>query len=422
MSSANSAESWPDLVRQWQAALSYISEKSSSLPVSQVVVPLGDWLDLLLNPAHSSIIREERLHDLQLRFTRRWETVAMHMMSGQTEQMSHQILLDPSVDITGGRKPYGKELAHAFWSAVVALQNDMPTVEVLDVLPAQDDLLAHVRVMATLRGQSYLPVISYRPLVEAEWQAILAELPQMVDMTLAVEGVSLFWLLGTFVRDQSGRVDLQPEMGYQRPDPGTRVKPLRLILGTEYQKHGQWLANLAKAVEGQQRGSFDDLLAQVSLHRVTVQMLPGAEDYVFYDPETLDPVERDLSNRVARAKREPPKRPAIVLELDESEPAEPSPVAATLESTAEAVAAPLGAAPQPPTFEDLKQDAEWLRQKGELALEENKALAKKYLLASTLLDNSSVDVWMTLSRLASSEREKQAFLREAEKVLGRKQQ
>jgi hypothetical protein len=417
MSSANSAESWPDLVRQWQAAISYISEKSSSLPVSQVVAPLGDWLDLLLSPTHSSVMREERLHDLQLRFTRRWETVAMHMMTGQTERMSHQILLDPSVDITGGSKPYGKELAHAFWSAVAALQNDMPTVEVLDVLPTQDDLLAHVRVMATLRGQSYLPVISYRPLVEAEWQVILAELPQMVDVTLAVEGVSLFWLLGTFVRDQSGRVDLQPEISYQRPGPGTRVKPLRLILGTEYQKHGQWLANLAKAVEGQQRGSFDDLLAQVSLHRVTVQMLPGAEDYVFYDPETLDPVERDISNRVTRAKREPPQRPAILLGVDESEPAEPSPVAATPESTA----APLTTAPQLPTFEDLKQDAEWLRQKGQLALEENKALAKKYLLASTLLDNSSVDVWMTLSRLASSEREKQAFLREAEKVLGRKQ-
>ena len=421
MSSANSAESWPDLVRQWQAAISYISEKSSSLPVSQLVAPLGDWLDLLLSSVHSSIMREERLHDLQLRFTRRWETVAMHMMTGQTEQMSHQILRDPSVDITGGRKPYGKELAHAFWSAVAALQNDMPTVEVLDVLPAQDDLLAHVRVMATRRGQSYLPVISYRPLAEVEWQAILAELPQMVDVTLAVEGVSLFWLLGTFVRDQSGRVELQPEIGYQRPGPGTRVKPLRLILGTEYQKYGQWLGNLAKAVEGKQRRSSDDLLAQVPLHRVTVQMLPGAEDYVFYDPETLNPVEREISNRVARAKREPPQRPATLLKLDESEPAEPLPVAATLESTAEAVAEPLTAAPQPPTPEDLKQDPEWLRQKGQLVLEENKALAKKYLLASTLLDNSSVDVWMMLSRLASSEREKQAFLREAEKVLGRRQ-
>jgi hypothetical protein len=69
----------------------------------------------------------------------------------------------------------------------------------------------------------------------------------------------------------------------------------------------------------------------------------------------------------------------------------------------------------------LKQDAESLRQKGQLALEENKALARKYLLASTLLDNSSVDVWMTLSRLASSEKEKSVFLREAQKVIRRGQ-
>ena len=70
----------------------------------------------------------------------------------------------------------------------------------------------------------------------------------------------------------------------------------------------------------------------------------------------------------------------------------------------------------------MMQDAEWLRQKGQLALEQNTSLAKKYLLASTILDNSSVDVWMTLSRLASSDKEKSAFLREAQKVMKRKQE
>ena len=417
----NLSDPRPDLVRQWQTAISYISEKSASLPVSQVVVSLGDWLDLLLSPAHPSTMREERLRDLQLRFTRRWEIVAMHMMTGQTEQMGQQILLNPSLDITGGRKPYGQDLAHAFRLAVAALQNDGPTVEAPDVLPSHQDLFSHVRMMATFRGRTYLPVISYAPLAEVEWQAILAELPQMVDVTRAIEGVSLFWLLGTFVRDQSGRVDLRPEVSYQRPGPGTRVKPLRLILGTEYQKQGEWLGKLARAVEGRQRTPSRDLLDQVSLHRVTAQILPGVEDYVFHDPETLGPVEREISTRVSQAQREPRRRPAILLEPEEPGPSEPPPGTSTAESVAEMVAVPPTVPPYLPTLEDLKQDAEWLRQKGQLALEENRALAKKYLLASTLLDNSSVDVWMTLSRLASSEREKATFLREAEKVLGRGQ-
>ena len=426
MSTDNLPASWPELVQQWQAAMTYISEKTSSLPVSQVVTSLNEWLDLLLDPALSPTMRRDQVHDLQQRFTRRWEIVAMHMMSGQTEQMSQQILLDPSIDITKGIKPYGKDLAHAFWSAVAALQTDAPTMEASDVLPPHDDLRAHVRMMATRRGRSYLPVISYAPLVEVEWQIILQKLVRIVDITLAVEGVSLVWLLGTFVRDQSGHANLQPEISYQLAGPGTRIKPLRLILGTEYQKHGEWLGKLAKAVEGRQRRVHDDLLAQISLHPVSVQLFPGAEDYVLYDPASVSAVEREISNRVARAQREPRQKPAILLEAEpgKPEPAEsplPSPLPPAPEPVAGAVAMPQTAPLHPPTVEDLKQDAEWLRQKGQLALEQNKSLAKKYLLASTLLDNSSVDVWMTLSQLASSEREKAVFLREAEKILSRGQ-
>ena len=426
MSTDNLPASWPELVQQWQAAMAYISEKTSSLPVSQVVSSLSDWLDLLLNPALSPTMREDQVHDLQQRFTRRWEIVAMNMMSGQTKQMSQQILLDPSTDITRGKKPYGKDLADAFWSAVAALQNDAPTVEAPDVLPPHEDLRAHVRMVATRRGRYYLPVISYTPLIDTEWQAILPELPKMVDVTLAVEGVSLVWLQGTLVRDQAGRISLQPELSYQRAGPGTRIKPLRLILGTEYQKHGEWLGNLAKTVEERQQKMHDDLLAQISLHCVTMQLFPGVGDYLLYDPNDLSPVEREISNRVNRAEREPRQKPAILLEaeLDEFQPREPfpPPPPAISESVADTVLVPPVAPPRPPAAEDLMQDAERLRQKGQLALEQNKSLAKKYLLASTILDNSSVDVWMTLSRLASSDKEKSAFLREAQKVMKRKQE
>jgi hypothetical protein len=422
MSTDNLPASWPELVQQWHAAMAYISEKTSSLPVSQVVSSLSDWLDLLLNPALSQEMREDQLHDLQQLFTRRWEIGAMHMMSGQTKQMSQQILLDPSTDITQGKKPYGKDLAHAFWSAVAALQSDAPTVEAPDILPPHDDLRAHVRMMATRWGRFYLPVISYAPLVDTEWQAILQELPKLVDVTLAVEGVSLLWLLGTFVRDQTGRISLQPELSYQRAGPGTRIKSLRLILGTEYQKHGQWLGELAKAVEERQHKTHDDLVAQISLHCVTVQLFPGVGDYVLYDPEKLNSVEREISNRVSQAERKPRQKPVILLEgeYDEPELREPLPTPVS-EPVADMAATPLAASLRPPTSQDLTQDAEWLRQKGQLALEQDKSLAKKYLLASTMLDNSSVDVWMTLSRLASSEKEKSAFLREAQKVMKREQ-
>jgi hypothetical protein len=411
MSTDSLPESWPELVQQWQAAMAYISEKTTSLPVSQVISSLGNWLDLLLNPALSPMMREDQLHDLQQRFVRRWEVVAMHMMSGETEQMSQQILLDPSSDITQGRKPYGRELAHAFWSATVALQSDAPTVKAPDLLPPHDDRRAHVRMMATRRGRFYMPLISYAPLVEVEWQLILKEMSRMVDIALAVEGVSLFWLLGTFVRDISGRISLEPELGTQRPGPGTRIKPLRLILSTEYQKHGAWLSKLSSAVEGRQSRPHDDLLAQIPLHQVTVQLFPGVEDYVPYDPESVSAVEREISNRVAQAGREPRPRPSILLEAEPEEPPLPPPPP---EPAVEKVAAPVTAAP---TAVDLKQDAEWLRQKGQLALEEDKAAAKKYLLASTVLDNSSLDVWMTLSRLASNEKEKSVFLREAQKLM-----
>jgi len=275
--------------------------------------------------------------------------------------------------------------------------------------------------MATRQGRFYLPVISYAPLAEMEWQTILKELPRMVDVTLTVEGVSLAWLLGTFVRDLSGRVSLQPEISYWRTGPGTRVKALRLILGTEYQKQGGWLGKLAKAIEGRQRKPHDDLLAQIPLHRAIVQLFPGTGDYVHYDPESLSPVEKEISNRVAQAEREPRQKPAILLEAEPEEPSPPPPPPPAPEPAAKEVAAPPDTLLHPPTAADLKQDAEWLRQKGQLALEENKALAKKYLLASTLLDNSSVDVWVTLSRLASNEKEKSAFLREAQKVMKRGQ-
>lgn len=412
-------DSWPEIVRQWQSATAYIAEKTSSLPVSQVVASLGSWLDLLIDPALSPTIRDDQIREFQQLFVRRWEVGAMHMMAGDTERIGQQILLDPSMDITQGRKPYGKDLAHAFWSAIVALQNDAPTVEAPDVLPHRDLLREHVRMMATRRGRLYMPVISYAPLAEVEWQAVLSEMSKIVDVTLAVEGVALFWLQGTFVRDVSGRIMLQPELIFRRAGPGTRIKPLRLIMGCEYHRHGEWLGELYDAVEGRQPKLHDDLLAKIPLHPVTMQLFPGDKDYESYKPENLSTVEREVSDRIFRIEREPPQRAPILVEEDFEKPVPPEPpLPPSAEASESEPAAPApGIVLRAPTTADLKQDADWLRRKAQLALVENKALAKKYLLASTLLDNSSVDVWMTLSQLASSEREKKTFLRQAEKIL-----
>jgi len=424
MSTDALSESWLELDRQWQATIAYIAEKVSSLPVSQVIFSLEDWLDFLLNPALSQTMRQDRLHDLQQRFIRRWEIVAMHMMAGDTERLSRQILRE-STDITGGQKPYGKDLTRAFRLAMMALQSDAPTAEAVDILPQGDQLYHHLRMMATHRGQYYMPVISYTPLGENEWQVILEELPRMIDVTLSAEGVSLIWLLGTFVRDQSGGLNLKPEINYQRSGQGTRVKPLRLILGTEYHKHGEWLANLNKAVQEHQAKARTGQLMQIPLHPVLVQFLPGQE-YVSYDPASLSPVGREISSRVARAAQElRQQRPPIFLETglikDESIAPSPPQSPEAPEIEVERLAGPRPASSQPPTIGDWKDDAEMLRQKGQLALGDDRALAKKYLLAAAMLDNSSVDVWMTLTRLAGSEQEKDAFLREAQKVMKRKQ-
>ena len=46
-------------------------------------------------------------------------------------------------------------------------------------------------------------------------------------------------------------------------------------------------------------------------------------------------------------------------------------------------------------------------------------LAQKYLLASTLLENTSVDVWLTLMDLATNAQQRDSFHREAKELLRR---
>ena len=114
------------------------------------------------------------------------------------------------------------------------------------------------------------------------------------------------------------------------------------------------------------------------------------------DRETADPVEQ--ANDLQAAKEMPLPTPKLARER-----------AASVEA----------ARGSPPPTTGLYQDAEELRRKGMAVLQQDPALAQKYLLASTVLDNTSVDVWLKLVDLATNERQRDTFRREAEKVLRR---
>ncbi|MFB0533370.1 MAG: hypothetical protein ACETWR_00135 [Anaerolineae bacterium] len=75
-----------------------------------------------------------------------------------------------------------------------------------------------------------------------------------------------------------------------------------------------------------------------------------------------------------------------------------------------------GHPPHPPTF---CAGPKWSSRKGALAKAYDVALAKKYLLASTMLDNCSVDVWLELADMSDNEEEKAWFRKEAQRLLGR---
>jgi hypothetical protein len=67
----------------------------------------------------------------------------------------------------------------------------------------------------------------------------------------------------------------------------------------------------------------------------------------------------------------------------------------------------------------VRRDAAGLRRKGMAAVKTDPAVAQKYLLASTILENNSVDVWLTLVDIAVNDKQRESFRREAEKVLRR---
>jgi hypothetical protein len=407
----NSAEN----TQQWQQAMTFINKATSALSISQMIVPLEDLLDLLLDAALPGSQQETRLSGIRRSFAQRWNQVAEHTISGETKRNSQRILMDRTYDLGEGTVSFGRELAEIFWAALANLDNDRPTIEVTDLFPAYESVRPFLRVMATRWGETYLPVTAFSPLADEEWAVLLVDLNQIIDLALQIEGVLILWLIGSFVTEGSGRRTLQPRLSYGPPPQGTRAKQLKFILGTNYheikalQAPGQLKRRHLRATE--------EITAHWSKHRVAIQLAPDVNDYELFNRADLTDLEAEISQRIVMAKAAPQRDRTAVVQpraRDEPRPAvEPAVAEAPTPKATPAERSKFGAEADP------KRDAEELRRKGALVKAYDVALAKKYLLASTALDNSSVDVWLELANMSGNEAEKALFRKEAQRLLSR---
>jgi hypothetical protein len=406
---------WAENAQQWQQAMTFISKVTSALSISQAIIPLEDLLDLLLDAALLATQRETRLSEIRRSFAQRWDEVAEHTISGETKRNSQKILMDRTYDLGEGTVSFGRELAEIFWAALADLDNDRPTTEATDLFPAHESVRPFLRVMATRWGETYLPLIAFSPLADGEWAVLLADLNRMIDLALQIEGVLILWLIGSFVTDGSGRRTLRPRVSYGPPPQGTRAKQLKFILGTNYRE--------IKALHASGRPdrrhlrATEEITAPWSRHRVTIQLIVDVDDYELFNRADLTNLEAEISQRIVMAEAVPQRDRTAVVQPRARE--EPHPAVGT------AVTEVLGPTAMPvergevSAEADPKRDAEDLRRKGALARAYDMALAKKYLLASTVLDNSSVDVWLELADMSDNEEDKAWFRKEAQRLLGR---
>ncbi len=407
---------WVENAQQWQQAMTFINKATSALSISQMIIPLEDLLDLFLDATLSATQQETRLSEIKRSFAQRWNQVAEHTISGETKRNSQKILMDRTYDLGGGTVSFGRELAEIFWAALADLDNDRPTTEATDLFPAYESVRPFLRVMATRWGETYLPVIAFSPLADEEWAVLLADLNRIIDLALQIEGVLILWLIGSFVTDASGRRTLRPRLSYGPPPQGTRAKQLKFILGTNYYEIKALQAS--GRVERRRRlRATEEMTAHWSKHRVTVQLAADVNDYELFNRADLANLEAEISHRIVMAEAAPQRDRTAVVQLKEREKPRPTVGPAVTE------------APRPEVMPverrevsaevDPKRDAEELRRKGALAKAYDVALAKKYLLASTMLDNSSVDVWLELADMSDKEEEKAWFRKEAQRLLGR---
>jgi hypothetical protein len=426
-----------DPVEQGSALLrtrQVIERVTSLFPISQLLVPLTDTLDWLLDDVSTERYWLEELQSRRVKFASRWQQMIERALAQSPREVSDLALKDPKYDPLKGGEPWGAELTLVFRNVLAELEEFGD--EAMNVFATDERTRAFARAIRTQTGRLILPVLSYAPLQESEWHAILDRLNELIELTLAFEGAVVVWLIGGFARDVEGRLRLRPQLSFSPPPSGTRIKPVRVLLGTAYEEQCPSLAPIARSVRGMQSRPSDDLLVETAWHRMVVQLDITADDYVLFNLDRLSTAEREVARQVMYLDQHP--RGEHVLEgpvhkaprpWQEPETRTELPQSLTGSSTETTQLPPRPAireASEPldvpaviPDASNLHQDAESLRQKGMAAVETDPLIAQKYLLASTVLENNSVDVWLTLVEIASNDKQRASFRREAEKVLRR---
>ena len=204
-----------------QEALQLIEQNTAKLPVSQVVAPLADVYDWLLDEVSTEEQWAHERRSLQRRYAERWKEISSRGLQQNPRRVSNRALENPDYDLLGGSRPWGTELTHAFRAALAELEP--VTEEAPRVLPGTERMRAFARALSTTGGRYVLPVVSYAALEEVEWEAILARLNEIIELALAFEGAVVVWLVGSFFRDPEGRLKLRPQVSLPAPSSGTRA-------------------------------------------------------------------------------------------------------------------------------------------------------------------------------------------------------
>jgi hypothetical protein len=427
-------------VNDLQEAMVIIERVTVQFPISQLVFSWMDVCHWLLNDvsanqdaaARESWLRRDE--SIRHRFLQRWRSVLRRALEPNPRQVSDLALGDANYDPLGEkakRQPWGVELTRAFRAALAELG---PVSEEAPVMPAGcEGAFSFLRAVKTQDHKWVLPVVSDACLLASEWNAILERLNEVVELALAFEGAAVVWLIGGLNRDVEGRLILHPQLSLSPPRSGTRVKPIYVLLGTAYEEQCPSVLPLVRAARDASSGlpgDLDALFNETPWHRVVIQLDLREQDYVLFNFGHMDKIEDQVTRRLIDLDQEPRGRHTVVGKVHQvprpwtsAEVALPDKVPpSVLRRTGETAVSVEPAPGLSPSTSGPHQDAEELRRKGMAVLQQDPAVAQKYLLASTVLDNSSVDVWLTLIDLATTAKQKATFRREAEKVLRRQRQ
>ena len=149
--------------------------------------------------------------------------------------------------------------------------------------------------------------MSYSPLSQSEWKAILDGLEELIKLTLAFGGAALVWLVGGFVRDQNKGLIPHSQLTFQTPLAGTRCKPVPVLLGTTYEEQCPSLLRLVREVRGNKPRPSDSSLSQTQWHRLVVQ-LDVADRYEMFDLDRFSTVEKRFAHEIEHSDPEAPRR------------------------------------------------------------------------------------------------------------------